>query len=103
MIPKQQKTLNAIDTVDFIGVVTAKLASAEFMIKLTKFPNKIPVPANQEVLVKAKLSGKIAAKSTGSNRISVYDTVFVAISYESAKQKTGIIIKKEKKFIPQTA
>ena len=98
MINLQQKNLTFTDTVEFSGVVISKSAGTEFTIKLTKFPNKIKIPDSIEVFVKAKLSGRIV-KKTSKSKIAVYDNVMVAISYESAKNKTGTIVKRERKQV----
>lgn len=93
----KQKHLTSTDSTEFHGVVVAKLSGAEFTVKLTKFPNKEPIPAGTEVLVKAKLSGRLIAK-TSRARVGVYDNVVIAISYEGAKSKIGTIVRREKRL-----
>ena len=94
----QQKNLTAIDAIEFTGTVVSKLANSEFMVKLTKFPNKSKIPDGTEILIKAKLSGRVTTK-TARTKVGVFDTVIVAISYDSAKSKTGTIVRREKKLI----
>lgn len=89
--------LSLTDFANFTGVITEKLPNTEFIVRLTYFPDGSPVPADPEVFVNAKLTGKIREKKI---RIAVHDVVTVSINMEGAPLKQGYIIYRDRGKAP---
>jgi translation initiation factor IF-1 len=95
-----ETTYSLTDFANFSGTIVEKLPNTEFLVKLTHFPDGTQVPEGKEVIVTAKLTGKIRDKKI---KIAVYDTVTVSINMEGASMKQGYIIYRDrgKSPIPQ--
>lgn len=87
--------LGISDFVNFSGVIAEKLPNTEFIVELTHLPNGIKV--DQKVLITAKLTGKIRDRRI---KIAVHDGVTIQMSMETARERKGFIIYRDRGKAP---
>lgn len=85
--------LNWDDFANFNGTIEQKLPNAEFVVRLTQFPDGTKISPESNVTLTCKLTGKIRDRKI---RIAISDNVVVSISMESATQGKGQIIYRDR-------
>jgi translation initiation factor IF-1 len=86
-------TLLWTNAVNFSGIIKEKLPNAEFVVRLTHFPDGSKISEDNEVLINGKSTGRIKGRKI---KIAIHDSVTVSISMESAQSKSGFITYREK-------